>query len=51
MVRDGYYFVNMLCVVVGVVTFFMFIRPKVTQLQALPLRAWRLSPSSTSTKH
>ncbi|KAK0615767.1 acetyl-coenzyme A transporter 1 [Bombardia bombarda] len=46
--RDGYYIVNVICVVLGVVTFALFIRPKVLQLQALPLRAWRLSPSSPS---
>ncbi|RKU45394.1 hypothetical protein DL546_004521 [Coniochaeta pulveracea] len=40
--RDGYYFVNILCVIFGLVTFVMYIRPKVLQLQALPLRAWRL---------
>jgi MFS family permease len=40
--RDGYFFVNVLCVVFGVITFVMYIRPKVLQLQALPLRAWRL---------
>jgi MFS transporter, PAT family, solute carrier family 33 (acetyl-CoA transportor), member 1 len=44
MARDGYYIVNIICVAIGVTTFFMFIRPKVLQLQALPLRAWRLSP-------
>ncbi|KAK4187318.1 acetyl-coenzyme A transporter 1-domain-containing protein [Podospora australis] len=48
MQHDGYYTVNMLCVAIGVVTFLLFIRPKVLQLQALPLRAWRLSPSSSS---
>ncbi|KAL2180829.1 acetyl-coenzyme A transporter 1-domain-containing protein [Thermothelomyces heterothallicus CBS 202.75] len=47
MQRDGYYIVNVLCVLVGLVTFVLFIRPKVLQLQALPLRAWRLSPSSS----
>ncbi|KAK3996120.1 acetyl-coenzyme A transporter 1-domain-containing protein [Cladorrhinum sp. PSN332] len=46
--RDGYYTVNIICVFVGVVTFFLFIRPKVMQLQALPLRAWRLSSSPAS---
>lgn len=45
--RDGYYTVNIICVVIGVVTFALFIRPKVMQLQALPLRAWRLSASSS----
>ncbi|KAK4117496.1 MFS general substrate transporter [Canariomyces notabilis] len=43
--RDGYYMVNLICVVIGVVTFVTFIRPRVLQLQALPLRAWRLSSS------
>ena len=43
MVRDGYYIVNIICVVVGVLTFVAYIRPKVLQLQALPLRAWRLA--------
>ncbi|KAL2269498.1 hypothetical protein VTJ83DRAFT_1682 [Remersonia thermophila] len=43
--RDGYYVVNILCVLFGVVSFVLFIRPKVLQLQALPLRAWRLSSS------
>lgn len=42
MIHDGYYTVNILCVIIGVVTFFMYIRPRVLQLQSLPLRAWRL---------
>ncbi|ERS99497.1 hypothetical protein HMPREF1624_04697 [Sporothrix schenckii ATCC 58251] len=41
--RDGYYIVNILCVLVGTVAFTMFIRPQVLRLQALPLKAWRLS--------
>ncbi|KAJ4298546.1 hypothetical protein N0V88_003576 [Collariella sp. IMI 366227] len=49
--HDGYYIVNVLCVLIGVVTFVMFIRPKVLQLQALPLRAWRLSSSPSSSKY
>ncbi|KAL2128864.1 hypothetical protein VTI74DRAFT_8551 [Chaetomium olivicolor] len=51
MERDGYYIVNVLCVLIGVVTFVMFIRPKVLQLQALPLRAWRLSSFPSSSKY
>ncbi|KAB5560082.1 acetyl-coenzyme A transporter 1-domain-containing protein [Coniochaeta sp. 2T2.1] len=47
MTRDGYYIVNILCVVVGVVTFVWYIRPKVLHLQSLPLRAWRLSPATS----
>ncbi|KAB8356538.1 hypothetical protein FH972_024120 [Carpinus fangiana] len=41
--RDGYYYVNVLCIIIGVVTFFSFIKPKALQLQALPLKAWRLA--------
>ncbi|KAL1887514.1 hypothetical protein Sste5346_010175 [Sporothrix stenoceras] len=41
--RDGYYIVNIMCVVVGTLAFTMFIRPQVLRLQALPLKAWRLS--------
>ncbi|KAG9258653.1 acetyl-coenzyme A transporter 1-domain-containing protein [Emericellopsis atlantica] len=44
MLRDGYYTVNIMCVLFGVVTFMWYIRPKVLQLQELPLRAWRLGP-------
>lgn len=39
---DGYYIVNVLCVIIGVVTFFGYIKPTVMRLQALPLKAWRL---------
>ncbi|GAT24019.1 acetyl coenzyme A transporter [Aspergillus luchuensis] len=42
--HDGYYTTNILCVLIGVVTFFFFIRPAVLKLQGLPLRAWRLTP-------
>ncbi|KAL8727936.1 MAG: hypothetical protein Q9181_005518 [Wetmoreana brouardii] len=40
--RDGYYITNVVCVIVGVVTFWSYIRPAAMKLQALPLRAWRL---------
>lgn len=45
MLRDGYYWVNIMCVVFGAVTFLWFIRPRVLKLQALPLKAWRLGNS------
>jgi hypothetical protein len=45
MVRDGYYIVNVICVVVGIVTFLGYIRPRILHLQSLPLRAWRLAGS------
>lgn len=41
-VQPGYYYVNALCVVFGVVTFVSFIKPAALRLQALPLSAWRL---------
>jgi hypothetical protein len=43
MTTDGYYMVNMLCVLFGAVMFVWYIRPKVLHLQSLPLRAWRLA--------
>lgn len=41
--RDGYYIMNIACVIVGALTFWLFIRPASMKLQALPLRAWRVS--------
>ncbi|RWQ99040.1 acetyl-coenzyme A transporter 1-domain-containing protein [Paecilomyces variotii] len=43
--RDGYYITNILCVIIGAVTFWSFIKPAALKLQSLPLRAWRLFPS------
>lgn len=42
--RDGYYITNIVCVIVGIITFWGYIRPAAMKLQALPLRAWRLAP-------
>ena len=42
--RDGYYITNVLCVIIGVVTFWGYIKPAAMRLQELPLRAWRLQP-------
>ncbi|KAI2470090.1 MFS general substrate transporter [Annulohypoxylon bovei var. microspora] len=44
-IHDGFYIVNILCVIVGLLTFTMYIRKKVLILQGLPLRAWRLAGS------
>ena len=41
--RDGYYITNVVCVIVGTLTFWAYIRPAARKLQALPLKAWRLS--------
>ncbi|KAL3426920.1 hypothetical protein PVAG01_00429 [Phlyctema vagabunda] len=43
---DGYYVMNIVCVIIGVVTFWGFIKPAALKLQALPLRAWRIAESS-----
>ncbi|KAL1796993.1 hypothetical protein ACET3X_005533 [Alternaria dauci] len=40
---DGYYIVNILCIVIGVVTFWGYIKPAVMRIQALPLKAWRIA--------
>ncbi|KAF2192804.1 hypothetical protein K469DRAFT_717402 [Zopfia rhizophila CBS 207.26] len=40
---DGYYVMNVICIIIGIVTFWGFIKPAALRLQALPLRAWRLS--------
>jgi len=39
---DGYYIVNVLCILVGIITFWGYIKPAVQKLQVLPIRAWRL---------
>ncbi|EFW18389.1 hypothetical protein D8B26_005182 [Coccidioides posadasii str. Silveira] len=44
--RDGFYITNILCVIIGVVTFWTYIKGAVLKLQKLPLRAWRLSAGS-----
>lgn len=41
--RDGYYITNVACVIIGIVTFWAYIRPAALKLQTLPLRAWRLA--------
>ncbi|CAG8978414.1 hypothetical protein HYALB_00013103 [Hymenoscyphus albidus] len=43
---DGYYVMNVVCVVIGLVTFYGFIKPAALKLQALPLRAWRIAGGS-----
>lgn len=43
---DGYYIMNIACVIVGALTFWLYIKPAAMKLQALPLRAWRISDPS-----
>ena len=45
--RDGYYVMNIVCVIIGVVTFWGFIKPAALKLQALPLRAWRIAEGAS----
>ncbi|KAF2196159.1 acetyl coenzyme a transporter [Delitschia confertaspora ATCC 74209] len=40
---DGYYVMNIICIIIGIVTFWGFIKPAALKLQSLPLRAWRIS--------
>lgn len=42
-IHDGYYITNIVCVFIGIVTFWGFIKPAALRLQALPLRAWRIA--------
>lgn len=46
--RDGFYYTNILCVAIGALTFWFFIREAVMKLQRLPLRAWRVAPEGGS---
>ncbi|CCD25501.1 uncharacterized protein NDAI_0F01820 [Naumovozyma dairenensis CBS 421] len=40
-IRDGYYVTNALCVVLGVILYFCYLKRKAQQLQTLPISAWR----------
>lgn len=41
-VSDGFYIVNTLCVIFGVVSLTMFIIPQIRRLERLPLKSWRI---------
>ncbi|KAF2839130.1 hypothetical protein M501DRAFT_933525 [Patellaria atrata CBS 101060] len=43
---DGYYIVNVMCIIFGIVTFWLYIKPRALKLQALPLKAWRSAEGS-----
>ena len=45
MERDGYYITNVVFVLIGAVLFWTYIERKALALQALPLRAWRVTNS------
>lgn len=48
--RDGYYITNIVCVIIGAVTFWMYIQGAVLKLQNLPLRAWRVFSGDGSSR-
>jgi MFS transporter, PAT family, solute carrier family 33 (acetyl-CoA transportor), member 1 len=37
---------NIVCVIIGVVTFWGYIKPAAIKLQGLPLKAWRIAEGS-----
>jgi PAT family acetyl-CoA transporter-like MFS transporter 1 len=43
LIQDGYYMVNMICCVIGLATFLLFVRPALARLQKLPKSAWLVS--------
>ncbi|KUJ14501.1 uncharacterized protein LY89DRAFT_686959 [Mollisia scopiformis] len=45
--RDGYYVMNIVCVIIGIVTFWGYIKPAAIKLQSLPLRAWRIAEGAS----
>ncbi|CCG81312.1 SD08430p [Taphrina deformans PYCC 5710] len=41
--RDGYYIMNFVCIIVGSISFWTFIQPRVLVLQAKSPRSWRVT--------
>ncbi|EDO15248.1 hypothetical protein Kpol_461p1, partial [Vanderwaltozyma polyspora DSM 70294] len=41
LVRDGYYFTNWMCIIIGICLFFGFLRKSALKIQKLPIEAWR----------
>ncbi|VEU22892.1 DEKNAAC103975 [Brettanomyces naardenensis] len=46
MEKDGYYVTNMLCIVLGLVLYYGWIRKTAMRLQSLPVREWRVVKSA-----
>jgi MFS transporter, PAT family, solute carrier family 33 (acetyl-CoA transportor), member 1 len=46
-IRDGYYLTNLLCIVVGLVLYFGWIRKTAKSLESLPLGSWRVKEKGT----
>lgn len=45
---DGYYVANILCILIGLFLFLVWIQKKMLHLQSLPKSAWRIDTHSTS---
>jgi hypothetical protein len=41
-ISDGYYIVNIACIMLGIVSLYFYIKPTILKLESLPDRAWRL---------
>lgn len=46
-IKDGYYTANLLCIIVGVVLYFVWIRKTTKHLEGLPISAWRVREKGT----
>lgn len=40
--QDGYYVMNLICIAIGSMLFFSWIKPKMQHLQRLPIESWRV---------
>lgn len=40
--QHGYFLINTVCVLTSALVFFVYIRPRVIELERLPLASWRL---------
>ena len=45
-IKDGYYQVNSVCLLVGLVAMLFYIHPVLTRLQRLPDSAWKMAKSN-----
>jgi len=45
-IQDGYYYVSAICIVLGVLTYVIFIIPTAKRLEALPVTKWRVASAS-----
>lgn len=41
-IKDGYYFTNFLCIIVGIVLYYLWIKKTVKKIETLPIGSWRV---------